>query len=917
MSDWHHQTAAEVLRRVESGPEGISEEEALRRFARYGPNELLERGGVSPWRIIWEQLTAVMVVVLIVAAGISALLGDFGDAAVIAAIVLLYAILGFIQEYRAERAMAALKRLSVPLVRVSRGGAVREISASELVPGDRLFLETGNLVPADCRIVSCANLRIQEAALTGESEPVEKESRPLPEGELPLGDRRNMAYLGTVVSYGRGEGVVVATAMATELGRIATMIQGVSREPTPLQRRLDQLGRMLAVIAVAIALLIFFVGLLRGEELRLMFMMAVSIAVAAIPEGLPAVLTITLALGAQRMLRRHALIRKLPAVETLGSVTVICSDKTGTLTENRMTVAVLHVAGHHVDIIEKLGDLSRSESVEAYGHGPSLALLLAGGALCNDATLKTADTSWANSRGRTFETIGDPTEGALLVAAARFGLWKSDLERAFPRIDEIPFDAGRKRMATLHRCLAFQELAPALQQTAAVFGAVAGGALVFVKGAVDSLLGISTRVWVDDHSESLNEEWCSRIAAVSDLLASDGMRVLAVGYRLLGPGELAAELEQELVFIGLVGMLDPPRPEAHESVLRCKTAGIRPVMITGDHPLTALKIARSLGIADDGRFLTGLDLSRLPAASLAKLVGEVSVYARVAPEQKLNIIQALQAQGEIVAMTGDGVNDAPALKKADIGIAMGMTGTDVAREAADMVLRDDNFATIVASVEEGRVIYDNIRKFLKFSIAGNIGKILLVLVGPLLGMPLPLLPLQLLWLNLLTDGLLGLGMGVEPAERETMSRPPVPPDESIFARGMGGHIVGVGLLIGAIGLAVGYGYWRSGDPHWQSMVFTTLATSQLFQALASRSGKDSLFAIGLFSNPLLAAMGALVLVLQLAAVYLPTLQRYFTTVPLPAFDLAICVAVSSLVLWWLEGEKWLARRRLLGIKQPD
>ncbi len=908
MSDWHHLTTAEVLRRVESGAEGVSEEEALRRLTRYGPNELVERAGKSPWLIVREQLTAVMVLVLIVASGISALLGDFGDAAVIAAIVLLYALLGFIQEYRAERAMAALKRLAVPLVRVRRGGVVREISARALVPGDHLLLDAGKLVPADCRIVTCANLRIQEAPLTGESEPVEKESRLLPERELPLGDRRNMAYLGTVVSYGRGEGVVVATGMATELGRIASMIQEVSREPTPLQRRLDQLGRMLALIAVTIALLIFFIGLLRGEELRLMFMMAVSIAVAAIPEGLPAVLTITLALGAQRMLRRHALIRKLPAVETLGSVTVICADKTGTLTENRMKVAVLEVAGHRVAINEKPADLSESESAGA-GHpptDPSLALLLAGGALCNDATLETADTSVANIP---CEILGDPTEGALLVAAARFGLWKSDLERAFPRIGEVPFDAGRKRMATLHRCLAFQELAPALQRTAAGFDAVAGGALVFAKGAVDSVLGISTRVWVDDHSEPLNEAWRSRVTAVGDLLASDGMRVLAVGYRLLGPGESAAELERELVFIGLVGILDPPRPEAYEAVSRCKTAGIRPVMITGDHQLTALRIARSLGIADDGRVLTGLELAHLPAAELANLVGEVSVFARVAPEQKLDIIRALQARGEIVAMTGDGVNDAPALKKADIGIAMGMTGTDVAREAADMVLRDDNFATIVASVEEGRVIYDNIRKFLRFSIAGNIGKILLVLVGPLLGMPLPLLPLQLLWLNLLTDGLLGLGMGVEPAEREIMSRPPVSPGESIFAGGMGGHIVRVGLLIGAIGLATGYGYWRGGDPHWQSMVFTTLAISQLFQALASRSNRDSLFSIGLFSNPLLAGMAALVLVLQLAAVYLPPLQLYFTTLPLPAFDLTICVALSSLVLWWIEGEKWLARRR--------
>ena len=903
MDDWHRMEGDDVLFVLETDPgKGLTQVEVLRHLARCGPNELIERGLQSPWRILWEQLTAVMVVILIVAAFISVFLGDYKDATAIMVIVVLNAILGFTQEYRAEKAMAALKKLAVPTVKVRRDGQVREISARELVPGDIVLLEAGALVPADGRLIECANLRTQEAALTGESEPVEKSPDRLCGEALPLGDRRNMVYMGTVVTYGRGLAVVTETGMFTELGLIAEMIQTVEREPTPLQRRLAQLGRWLAVTALGIVAAVFVLGVLRGEEARLMLLTAISMAVAAVPEGLPAVVTIALALGAQRMLRRRALIRKLPAVETLGSVTVICSDKTGTLTENRMTVTVLDVLGErqHVDTLLRKGVpvLDAELTPQEEPHVRSLGLLVKAAALCNDAELTATDDGSGDHLA-----IGDPTEGALIVAAAQLGVVKPRLEKIWPRVAEAPFTSERKRMTTIHRVGVSPDQTDAPWRDAPF--------VAFCKGAVDGLLEITDQVWAGDRAMPLTDELRQRILAANDGLAQEGQRVLGVTFRPLptlpaNPNETS--LEQELTFIGLIGMIDPPRPEVKEAVQTCKNAGIRPIMITGDHPLTAQQIARDLDIATNSRCLTGRDLANISLRGLDAAVEEVPVYARVSPEHKLKIVEALQRRGHIVAMTGDGVNDAPALKKADIGVAMGVTGTDVSKEAADMVLLDDNFATIVSAVEEGRVIYDNIRKFIKYTMTSNSGEIWVMLLAPFLGMPLPLLPLQILWINLMTDGLPGLALTMEPAERDTMRRPPFHPQENIFGRGMGRHILWVGLLMGLVSLGMGFWAWQTDRPDWQTMVFTTLTLSQMGHALAIRSGRDSLFKVGLFSNKALLGAVLLTFALQLAVVYLPVLQGVFKTVALPPADLAISLLLSTMVFWSVELEKWRLRQ---------
>jgi P-type Ca2+ transporter type 2C len=907
---WHTTVAAEVLRALGTdAASGLSNEEAARRLEERGANELEDRGTRSPWAILWDQFTSTMIVILIVAALVSALLGDYEDSIAIAVIVVLNAALGFGQEYRAERAMAALQQLSAPRVKVRREDRVREISASELVPGDVVWLEAGNLVPADGRLLESANLRVQEAALTGESEPVEKNPVALEEEDTPLGERADMVYSSTLVAMGRGLFVVTETGMATELGKIASMIQATDREQTPLQRRLNQVGKVLALAALAIVGVVFALGLLRGENLEVMFLTAVSLAVAAVPEGLPAVVTIALALGAHRMFRRRALIRKLPAVETLGSVTVICSDKTGTLTQNRMTATVLDVAGHTVE----LGGGSFADSKPgpdggtplAVGDDPTLAMLLAGGALCNDALLE-------DHEEEDFRALGDPTEGALVVAAAREGLKKPEIEVALPRVGEVPFDSGRKRMTTVHEVVSGSG-SETLEALKSVLPAEQGRAsyVAFTKGAVDSLLEISSEVWSGDgQAEPLTEGWRERISAANERLAGDGIRVLGVGLRRLrsfdGIGE---EQERDLTFLGMVGMIDPPRSEAKDAVEICKRAGIRPVMITGDHPLTARHIATELGIAEDKRILTERDLASLPGEDLVDLVEEVPVYARVSPEHKLDIVEALQEKGHIVAMTGDGVNDAPALKRADIGVAMGITGTDVSKEAADMVLTDDNFATIVAAVEQGRVIYDNIRKFIKYLLTSNSAEILVMLVGPFLGLGLPLLPLQILWINLVTDGPPALALSAEPAEQGIMRRPPRPPGESIFGRGLGRHVVWVGALMALVSLATGLWYSQTAPGIWQTMVFTTLTLSQLSHVMAIRSGDESLFRVGPLSNkPLLGAV-ALTFALQLLAIYAPFFQRFLETEALPLADLAIAVALSTIIFWAVEVEKWLVRSK--------
>lgn len=898
--DWHRRSVEDTLAALSTTTGGLDEDDVARRAAEFGPNELEDFGSKHPARILWEQVSAVMVVILIAASLLSLALGKLLEAGAIGAIVVLFALLGFLQEYRAERAIAALRRMAQPTVRVVREGRTVEVPAVELVPGDVVALEAGDIVPADLRLIESANLRIQEATLTGESEPVDKHTDVIDGDDVPLGDRRCLAYAGTQVTYGRGIGVTVGTGMRTELGRIAALLQQVPAERTPLQGRLDRVGKQLAALGVVVAGLVVAMGAVAGEDPAGLVLTAISVAVAVIPEGLPAVVTFTLAIGAQRMLRRNSLIRKLPAVETLGSVTVICSDKTGTLTQNRMTVTVVDVADRRVDAAAlAAGGLASLPD--------AVALTLAAGALCNDADVQ-AQPDGAIS------TIGDPTETALVHAASDGGIDVPSLRAAVPRTSEHPFDSERKRMSTLHGPLAgaVAELA-ALEQDRPV---------LFVKGAVDGLLGLTTAVWVDDGPVPLTDEWRTRISAGNDELAAEGIRVLGVAYRAVDDDRPAtsADTEAGLTLLGLVGIIDPPRPEVRVAVERCRTAGIRTVMITGDHPLTAGAIARDLGITDTDTVVTGADLDRMSGDQFDDAVRSVSVFARVSPEHKLRLVQAMQDHGDVVAMTGDGVNDAPALKRADIGVAMGITGTDVSKEASDMVLRDDNFATIVAAVEEGRVIYDNLRRFVSFAVAGNLGKIIVMLGWPVpyllsgadLDAAIALLPLQLLWLNLMTDGFLGLSMGVEPADRRVMRRAPHHPSASLWAGGLGRQTVWVGAVIGVAALAVGFAYHEAGRSEWQTMVFTTLAFMQVFQALGIRSNRDSLLSIGVTSNPVMLGVAGGVVALQLAAIYTP-LRNFLDLEPLGLLDLALCVGLGAALLVLLE----LSKARLRSIEQGE
>ncbi|NLD72072.1 MAG: cation-translocating P-type ATPase, partial [Chloroflexi bacterium] len=875
---------------------------------------LEERRGRNPIVAFLEQFTEVMVIVLIVAAVISFIVGETVDAIMILVIVILNAILGFSQEYRAERAMAALRRLAIPTVRVRRGGEVQEIESLDLVPGDIILLEAGMRVPADARVLESVNLRIEEAALTGESVPVEKAEDAIEGSGIPLGDRRNMAYMGTTVSYGRGTAVITGTGMGTELGNIASMLQTVSEEKTPLQGRMAELGKWLAIIALVIVAIVFIEGVvLGGEDWEDMFLIAISLAVAAVPEGLPAVVTISLALGAQRMVRRRALIRRLPAVETLGSVTTICSDKTGTLTENRMTVTVLDVAGDSATVSQYLRrsqpSLLRENGEKIPEPDRDFGLLLAGAALANDATLKADE----ESESREYTAVGDPTEGALVVAAARLGLWKSEMEQYMPRVAEVPFTSERKRMTTVHRVPGPEEC----DHAAVCFVRDLTNApyLAFTKGSVDELVKVCDRVWNDGEIVPMTGEWAERIQTANNDLAKDGMRVLGVAMRPMeanpeGQGE--DELERELVFIGMTGMIDPPREEARQAVAECRTAGIRPVMITGDHPLTALNIARQLGIVgaevENPRVVTGTELAEMSVDDLETIVEDVAVYARVSPEHKVKIVEALKDRGHIVSMTGDGVNDAPALKRADIGVAMGITGTDVSKEASDMILLDDNFATIVNAVEEGRTIYDNIRKFVRYIVSCNVGEILLMLLAPLFNLPVPLTAVQLLWINLVTDGLPALALGIEPAAPDVMDRPPHAPDESILARGLGMYIVWVGIVLGLLSFAaqvIGIS-WMNTDA-WQKMVFTTLGLAQMSNVLSVRAERRSVFSVGFFTNPALIGAVLLTIVLQMLVVYVPFLQSVFDTRPLNLSEMAVTIGLSILLFIILEVVKAVQR----------
>ena len=919
--EWHLHDSEGVLKELDVNPkQGLSAAEVESRRAKHGLNEIQEGETRSKLSILIDQFRDVMVLILIVAAIVSAIIaaidghGDYLDSIVILAIVIINAVLGYVQENRAEEAMAALRELSSPNVKVRRDGKTQIVASKELVPGDIVLLEAGDAVSADARVLESANLRVQEASLTGESEPVSKNIDLLTGENIPLGDRRNMVYMGTAANYGRGTTVVVETGMQTELGNIARLIQNVENEQTPLQKRMAHLGRTLALVVLGIIALVMVLGLLRGDDIVELFLTAVAMAVAAIPEGLPAIVTISLALGAQKMLDRQALIRKLPAVETLGSITTICSDKTGTLTQNRMTVQVLDLAD------EKLVLEGRKENgdpdfklVEGTADLQTIELLLVASALCNDAEIQKDPEHPLG-----FKTIGDPTEAALLMAAEVYGLTKDTLTELFPRIGELPFSSDRKRMTTVHR-VTRDAIAKVDPQATDVFDEYADKIGAFSKGALNHMVRLSKNVWVHDHIEPLTKEWEERIQRDHDEMASQGLRVLGVAIRMYDEAPDTSDLEKDMTFVGIIGMMDPPRPEVKLAVQETLTAGIRPVMITGDHPITAKEIAKQLNIAKDGdRVVTGQELATMSSAELENIVEEVPVFARVAPEHKLNIVQALQNKGHIVAMTGDGVNDAPALRRSDIGVAMGITGTDVSKEASEMVILDDNFATIVAAVKEGRTIYSNVRKFLQYILTSNAGEIYVMLLGPLIGMPLPLIPLQILWINLVTDGLPGLALSVEPSEKDTMTRAPYAPDESIFSRGIGPRILWAGLLMGIVALGVGYAGFAGwiAPPEgvtdttawWRTLVFNTLTLSQMGNALAIRSNRESLFKIGVRSNMLLVYAVILTFVLQMAVIYVPFLQNIFNTTALSFNHLMLSLALSTIVFFGIEVEKFFKRQ---------
>ncbi|MGD9828476.1 MAG: cation-translocating P-type ATPase [Hyphomicrobiaceae bacterium] len=865
---WHALSADETAARLDCRPAtGLSASAVEQRRARYGTNTMTERPPRTLLDMIADQFKDFMIVVLMAAAIISGLVGELTDTLVILVIVVLNAAIGVVQEWRAETALAALRRMSAPSAHVRRDGHAATIPAHELVPGDVVMLSAGDLVPADVRLVETATLRLDESMLTGESVSVAKTAEPTFPADTPVAERHNLAFKGTMAVNGHATGVVVATGMRTELGRIAGLIDTAERVRTPLQQRLSSFGRRLGLVVMGLCAIIFVFGVLRGEPILLMLLTAISLAVAAVPEALPAVVTITLALGARQMMNRKALVRALPAVETLGSVSYICTDKTGTLTLNRMRV----------------DRLSLGAATWAQGEmppGDALPLLTAM-ALCSDV-----------EAGQDGALQGDPTETAISRAAVAAGFVRRDMEAETPRIGEHTFDAERKRMTTLHRD--------------------GGGIVAYTKGAPESVLPLCARRLADGREQPIVHE---AMLAHATGLAEEGLRVIAFARRIW-PGEPADAsadgVEQELTLIGFVGLIDPPRPEAAEAVRSCLAAGIVPVMITGDHPGTARAIAERLGIIDgSGAVMTGAELQSLDDAALERRVSDIRVYARVDPAQKIRIVEALQRRGAFVAMTGDGVNDAPALKRANIGVAMGNSGTDVAKEASSLVLLDDNFATIVGAVRAGRRIYDNIRKFIKYTMTSNSGEIWTIFLAPFLGLPVPLLPIHILWINLVTDGLPGLALAAEGEERGIMQRLPRPPDESIFAHGMWQHIVWCGLAMGLVCLAIQSWAITNGHPNWQTMVFTVLTLSQMGHVLAIRSERDSLFTQGFWSNRPLVGATLLTLALQLAVIYVPLFNSLFNTSPLSLVELGVCLLASSAIFVMVEIEKMLVRRGLI------
>jgi len=886
---WHSRTVQKVVAALETDQaNGLTQAEAKARLTKYGPNELAERPRPGFWQLLLGQFNNFVVIILIVAAVVSLLLGEKLEAGAIMTIVILNAILGVVQESKAEEALAALKKMAAPEAQVLRGGHRIAIPARELVPGDVVFLEAGNYIPADLRLIESANLKIDEASLTGESVPVRKVADVELSKDIPLGDRDNCAFLGTTVTYGRGAGIVAETGMQTQIGLIAEMIQSYEEEPTPLQRRLDQLGRWLGWGSLALCGLVFIEAIIQDTDLSIvvnqglapylqqtqqkiidLFIVAVSLAIAAVPEGLPAVVTICLALGMREMVQKHALIRRLPAVETLGSATVICSDKTGTLTQNEMMVVRLYVAELRLDVsgegYQPTGKFDHyGEPADPHDNREIMALLT-GSLLCSDARLESVEEEYDQG----YRMVGDPTEGALVVAAAKAWLWRSEMEKRLPRVAEVPFDSERKRMSTIHRTEGN------------------GTHIAYVKGAPDVMLPLCDTILEEGVDVQLTPGRRQHIENIIRDLGRAGLRVLAVAYRPLdkAPDQpTAKEIERNLVLIGLVAMTDPARPEVAPAIAQARLAGIRTMMITGDYPDTARSIAEEIGLMrPGGEVLTGADLNALSDEQLAERIKDVDVFARVSPQHKVRIVESLKAQDHVVAMTGDGVNDAPALKRASIGVAMGITGTDVSKETADMVLTDDNYASIVSAIEQGRIIYSNIRKFVYYLLSCNMAEIMVIFLATLFGSSSPLSAIQLLWLNLLTDGAPALALGLEKGDPDIMEQPPRPTKEPIINRLMVTGIVVQTIAITAIVLAAYYTglAWEPAHPELaQTMAFIALSASELVRSYTARSERVSLFRLGVFSNKYMQYAVLLSLALLLCVIYIPFFQPIFDTVPL-------------------------------------